>query len=215
MYFIVPHFIFITNSSIPSIPALYHTLIKISTVFNFGSIFIIFNPDPVCHVLPFPIAPPSEITLILFDLVIDSLEPVFLRQGYHTLQYFILTNQIVFLFLSQKLFLLTLQYLWLHSAIPLSLQQQLSLPSTNLSSSSNKISKKLVHPTSLSKHLASRSIVPNRIVSHSIAPNSNHLSRNIVSDWKFYYQNMCLTLFLPRLFEMSTGLTFLSFLYLF
>ena len=99
--FIVLHctlFISITNSSIPSIPALYHTLIKISTVFNFGSIFIIFNPDPACHVLPFPIESPSEITLILFDLVIDSLEPVLLCQGYHTLQYFIFTNQIVFFF---------------------------------------------------------------------------------------------------------------------
>ena len=42
--------IFITILLISSILVLYHTPIKFSTVFNFGSVLIIYHQDPECHV---------------------------------------------------------------------------------------------------------------------------------------------------------------------
>ena len=40
-------------------------------VFNFGSVPIISYPNPGCHILPFTATPFSQITWILFDLVME------------------------------------------------------------------------------------------------------------------------------------------------
>ena len=77
--------IFITISSILSISTLYHTLIILSIVFNFSSIPLISYPDPDYCVLLFSVSLPSEITWLSFDSVINSLEPILLRQGCRTL----------------------------------------------------------------------------------------------------------------------------------
>ena len=55
-------YISITTSSTPSIPTLYHSPIKFSTVCNFGSVPIISHQDTECHVLLISVAPPSAIT---------------------------------------------------------------------------------------------------------------------------------------------------------
>ena len=171
----------ITTSSISSIPTLYCTPINFSTVFNFDFVTNIFNPDPECHVLPFPVASLLEISQISIDSVINSLVSALLRQGYHTIHHFIYESNHLSSFL---------QNFWPEASIYLtifyhtlsSLQKHLLLLSTNPFSSSNIILKWLVHLISLSKLFAPHSIVSNRIVSHSIVPNRNILSHDIVNN---------------------------------
>ena len=75
----------ITASSISSIPTLYHTTLRFSTVFNYGSVLNMSHLDPECHVLPLPITPPSTITWISFDSVINYLALVLLRQKHYNI----------------------------------------------------------------------------------------------------------------------------------
>ena len=70
----------ITSSSILSLHTLYHTPLNFSTVCNFGSVPIIYHQDTECHVLLIPVAPPTAITWISFDSVINFLAHVLLRQ---------------------------------------------------------------------------------------------------------------------------------------
>ena len=169
----------ITRLSIPSIPTLYHTPIKICIVCNFSFVPIISHQDTECHVLPICVAPPLVIILISFDLVINNLAPVLPRQGYHDLQYLIcefdrLSFSLAKIISSDT----TLSLTTFHHTLS-SLQQQSLLLSTNNSSSSNTLLNILVHPTSVSHRFAQHSIVLNRIVSHSIVPNCPIVSNSI------------------------------------
>ena len=59
-------FISITISSIPSIPTLYHTPIKLSTVCSFGSIPTIPDQDTECYALPVLVSTYSAISWYRF-----------------------------------------------------------------------------------------------------------------------------------------------------
>ena len=69
--------------------------IKLSPTFNLSSVSIMFTPEPESRILTFPIASPSDITQISFDLIINFLAPVLLNQGYHTLQHFIYESNLL------------------------------------------------------------------------------------------------------------------------
>ena len=79
----------ITALLIPFIPTLCYTPMKLSIVCNFGSFSIIYHQDTECHVLSIHVVPPSAITLISFDSVINYLAIVLHRQGYNDLQHLI------------------------------------------------------------------------------------------------------------------------------
>ena len=75
--------------SITSISTLYHIPIKFSRVFSISLIPSILLPDPNPRVSSFSVIPPSNITWIYFDSVINYFESILFTQEYNTLQYFI------------------------------------------------------------------------------------------------------------------------------
>ena len=76
----------ITIATNPSIPTLYHTLIKFSTIFSICPVLRIEHQSTDCHPLPIPGAPSPSIIWISFDSVINYLAPLLLGQDYNALQ---------------------------------------------------------------------------------------------------------------------------------
>ena len=147
-------------------------------------------------------SPPSTITWISFDSVINYLAPVLLRQKYHDLQHFICESDRLSFYLAKIISPDATISLTTFNHTLSSLQLRLSLLSTNNSSSSRILSKQLVHPTSLSHHIALNNIAPNcntvsnsitrngNIVSTIIAPNGNTVWHSIVPIDKIVYHNI-------------------------
>ena len=79
----------ITTASITSISALYHSPIKLSSVFPINIHSSIRLPDHSSRVSSFPVIPPSHITWISFDSVINYFASILSIQGYSTLPHFI------------------------------------------------------------------------------------------------------------------------------
>ena len=127
--------------------------------------------------------------LVSFDSVINYLVPVLLCQNYHYPQHLICESDRFYFIFAKVISPDATIYLTTFNHTLSSLQYQLSLLSTNKSSSSRILSKLLVRPTSLSHRFPSNSSAPNgNIVLNSIVPNGNIVSkriapnRNIVSN---------------------------------
>ena len=102
----------ITIATNPSIPTLYHTPIKFSTIFSIRPVFPIKHQatDWLTLPVPVPVTPSPPITWISFDSVINFLTPLLLSQGYNVLQHILCESDQLFFSLNHK-FLLIQQYL--------------------------------------------------------------------------------------------------------
>ena len=122
----------ITTSSITSISALYHSPIKFSPVFP-----ITINPSSLLpghssRVSSFPVIPPSSITWISFDSVVNPFSSILSTQGYNTLQHFVCeSNPLHFSIASTLSPSALIFYTTFHQFIT-SLQSQLSLAATHI-----------------------------------------------------------------------------------
>ena len=94
----------ITTSLIFSIPTLYHTQIKFSTVCTFDSVPTIPDQNIKCHALTVHISLPSVITWISFDSVNNFLATVLLRQNYHDIQHLIYKSDRLSFSFANKIF---------------------------------------------------------------------------------------------------------------
>ena len=121
------------------------------------------------------------------------LAPVLLNQGYHTFQHFLCESHPLWFSLAKVISPDASTYFTTLYHTLSSLQHQLSLSSTNLSSPSNIVSTQLEHSISLSNLIVHNRILPtvssqldsftltHHIVQNSIVPIGQHISLNIVS----------------------------------
>ena len=161
----------ITIATHPSIPTLYYTSIKFSTIFSIRPVLPIEPRSTDCNPLPIPGDPSPSITLIPFDLVINSLAPLLLGQGHNALQHILCESDQFFSSLATQVSPDTAISLTPFEHTLSSLQHRLSFLSTTISPASHLLPNKFASQPALSFPLISNPT--NNTVSHPTVPNGN------------------------------------------